>query len=1621
MISKKYTAFLIIFTLLVSLIPSGFMGTVAEAATSVVPKDGKLHVLDFSSAYTLNTAQTNGTYELTDTIKDTGKSKSMKWTFTTKETKVSANLMYQRQDWLECSDLKFRIYNPQDYNVTFVLLFFQESGYVGTNIYREYAVMTPGWNTYTVSIDSINNKVPESDNLSIMFNIGGFRKNGQYNYNVGDVLYLSGAYIEFPSYGQTISSPSPSIGNGEGYVPSDLYGNNTYSLNFEENLWNGSHVEGNTTYNVENYVTVYERNGSSYTQTTQGYDVSVNSNGDLDITFDSELNNSIYKVVVNSDAVITATGKKLAEDAEFYFSVGMASVIFASTSTEPSKTGGIIANKPGFEYTINFNNDIDPFDLENMVSVSPDASYNVSGDDKYVKLKFTEALQPGTTYTVTLSDNFADTNGSYISGTKEFSFTTAKTIGSDGVIFDASNTADLNDVAWKTTGSNFTVKNVNGKGILGASTIEFKKNTTSSLSYTFNLSDKVIPDFADYNYVNMLVYSSEITDNTINVIFSGNDNSFTASTAADWQGWKTVSVPLSSVTGIVGYTDLIKLQYGLGIKANYLFIDRVWLSDSVPESLTFVSSEFEDGEYQIPVNLGGDNSYTFTFENNIKDFNLDKAVSVKKFVGTSYTDYTDYDVQVSGNKLNVIFTPALTSNQTFSIDLDLSKLLSAEYSIGSGSVSREFTVGGAPTYFSIRSSSIEDGSVVNSLSEFKLTFNNKPDSTYYIPEYIWVYKDGSRIYNSYEASLSDNTVILTFDETAESGEYTVKVSPDYKDVYGNSFVGNDSVSFTYQASESNDDNLIVFTAETDEKFDILNSKYTKTTEGANLYSQTAKLAYSAGLAGSTNVDGFINRGIVMNPAGMKYLNILAYSPKETENTAHVVLYSDVANNQYGSMKYVLPLDWSGWKIISIPMSSFVKSNTYDAILFNIGGWSYKDIYESGYVLFDAIWFSKEAPVDLTLVSSSFESGHTGAAICGEVLELTFNTNINTEHTPTVTFKDENGNSVNDYTISSADNKMTFVFGELNPNTTYTLEVSDVMSANFTKLSESVEIDFTTASDGVFVGDITYSAKTVTAKVNNYTTDSQSVTLTAYAVSDDNVILEKQEITVSAAASGEIPVSVTFATMGDIKEVKAFVRQNDYKFMSQKYLSHKGTQSDTVVTSKLSGSKNIKVDSANVNLNVLELNATLSGVSNAALVEVAASNGNILSANVLNADKNGNITYNYVFPNLVATGKYKVTVYADDMSAYSEVCYISKSDRDRLFSLANGTSQINLVSCLNDLKDYLGISSYSDAKISDLAVTMISTPGFANYPEVYNFIGYYDALITDINSASWGELTLLIEDNSTTLTSLSNTDVAYFVSLGDEAQNKISQILRAKLPQDTLAEFLTALTQAVVQYKNIPAQTPQYGSGSSGGGGGGSSSASFPSSGTTNPYTPIEADKTFNDLSDASWATESIMTLYKNGIISEAADKKFRPNDNITREEFVKMIVCAFANDTAPASHRFSDEIDGAWYNTYLAKAYALGITKGFEDGTFGVGQNITREDMITIASRALEILGNQMTMAENMSFSDKGDISDYAYGYVNTMTNLGIVNGMGDGSFAPKQNATRAQAAKIIASLMELY
>lgn len=195
---------------------------------------------------------------------------------------------------------------------------------------------------------------------------------------------------------------------------------------------------------------------------------------------------------------------------------------------------------------------------------------------------------------------------------------------------------------------------------------------------------------------------------------------------------------------------------------------------------------------------------------------------------------------------------------------------------------------------------------------------------------------------------------------------------------------------------------------------------------------------------------------------------------------------------------------------------------------------------------------------------------------------------------------------------------------------------------------------------------------------------------------------------------------------------------------------------------------------------------------------------------------------------------------------------------------------------------------------------------------------------------------------------------------------------------------------------------------SSGGGSGSSSISY-SPQTATPNTPVVPDGSFTDLNSAEWAREAIEALSDKGVVAGYADGSFGPNNNITRNEFISIIVRAFGLMDETAVYDFTDGDASAWYAQAIASAKKAGILAGYADGSFGDGSLVTREDMAAFIYRM-----GKVEKAEGKTFADAADIADYAKEAVDSLATAGIINGMDEENFVPKANATRAQAARII-------
>ncbi len=172
----------------------------------------------------------------------------------------------------------------------------------------------------------------------------------------------------------------------------------------------------------------------------------------------------------------------------------------------------------------------------------------------------------------------------------------------------------------------------------------------------------------------------------------------------------------------------------------------------------------------------------------------------------------------------------------------------------------------------------------------------------------------------------------------------------------------------------------------------------------------------------------------------------------------------------------------------------------------------------------------------------------------------------------------------------------------------------------------------------------------------------------------------------------------------------------------------------------------------------------------------------------------------------------------------------------------------------------------------------------------------------------------------------------------------------------------------------------------------------------------ETESLFTDMKTSHWAYDSVKRLAENFILNGYLDGTFKPDANITRGEFAKIIVSATDTLDVDATSSFSDVSTSDWYYLYVSSALKEGYITGYPDGTFRPDAYITRADICTIVQRCLEAEFQTGVTA----FSDDHLIPIYARDAVYSLVSLGIINGMGDRTFAPKAFATRAQTAKII-------
>ena len=162
-----------------------------------------------------------------------------------------------------------------------------------------------------------------------------------------------------------------------------------------------------------------------------------------------------------------------------------------------------------------------------------------------------------------------------------------------------------------------------------------------------------------------------------------------------------------------------------------------------------------------------------------------------------------------------------------------------------------------------------------------------------------------------------------------------------------------------------------------------------------------------------------------------------------------------------------------------------------------------------------------------------------------------------------------------------------------------------------------------------------------------------------------------------------------------------------------------------------------------------------------------------------------------------------------------------------------------------------------------------------------------------------------------------------------------------------------------------------------------------------------------------WSKVYVDELSSKNLINGYEDGSFRPNNNMTRVEFYK-VVNQMAKYDKTYRVSFSDVDKSNWYYKDVAK----GIKAGFIVPTMGKlnpNKPITREEVIAIIGKVYELPEKPGVVSK---FTDRSNISKGAIGYAGVLVEQGVINGYPDGTLGPKNNITRGEVAKILSVIM---
>ena len=179
---------------------------------------------------------------------------------------------------------------------------------------------------------------------------------------------------------------------------------------------------------------------------------------------------------------------------------------------------------------------------------------------------------------------------------------------------------------------------------------------------------------------------------------------------------------------------------------------------------------------------------------------------------------------------------------------------------------------------------------------------------------------------------------------------------------------------------------------------------------------------------------------------------------------------------------------------------------------------------------------------------------------------------------------------------------------------------------------------------------------------------------------------------------------------------------------------------------------------------------------------------------------------------------------------------------------------------------------------------------------------------------------------------------------------------------------------------------------------------------------------YDDVEDTSWYKDSIEFIAAREITQGIDENNFGPQHNLTRAQFVVLLLNAYQVETAGAEELDTDnfaDVGETYYTDHLLTAKALGIVKGVGNNEFAPEREITRQEMFVILYNVLQLIDEmpeEVNANELAHYFDADAIAEWAEGAAAALIKTGTIEGYAN-KLMPQATSTRAEMAQVIYNL----